>query len=84
MSNGDVSIENFRNYIYGNFPPQQSRMRVIFQLETTRKPDYVLRVETLYEDYIKIPFVRNSLLNTSGILKDLCSKKMNRSKYDLP
>jgi hypothetical protein len=84
MSNGDVSIENFRNYIYDNFPPQQSRMRVIFQLETNRKPDYVLRVETLYEDYTKIPFVRNSLLNTSGILKDLCNKKMNRSKYDLP
>lgn len=42
-----------------------------------KKPDYYLRVERLYHDYIQIPFVRNSKLNKSGLLYELCNKKIH-------
>ena len=47
---------------------------------TKREPDYFLRVENLYEDYLKIPFVRESKLNLCGALKELCEKKKNESR----
>lgn len=49
-----------------------------------RTPDYFLRVESLYDDYLKIPFIRNSELNISGKLKEMCDKKVNVTKgpYD--
>jgi hypothetical protein len=40
-------------------------------------PDYFIRVENLYEDYLKIPFVSGSTLNTSGILQEICLKKLH-------
>jgi hypothetical protein len=43
-----------------------------------RIPDYPLRQENLYGDYLKIPFVRDSELNESGGLKELCEKKLNK------
>jgi hypothetical protein len=43
-------------------------------------PKHFIRLENLYEDYIKIPFVRDSKLNQCGLLYDLCNKKINDSK----
>ena len=40
-------------------------------------PKYFLRVESLYHDYIQIPFIRNSKLNKSGLLYELCNKKIH-------
>lgn len=48
-----------------------------------REPDYYLRLENLYEDYLKIPFVRESKINEIGILKDFCFKKKNQSNKTL-
>lgn len=45
-----------------------------------RLPDYFVRKESIYDDLIKIDYVRNHLLNTSGLLKQLCNKKMNVGK----
>lgn len=42
-----------------------------------RIPDYILRSENLYEDYLKIPFVNESKLNQCGILEDICNRKIN-------
>jgi hypothetical protein len=46
-----------------------------FLLNTT--PKYFLRVESLYHDYIQIPFIKNSKLNKSGVLYELCNKKIH-------
>lgn len=46
-----------------------------------RKPDYFLRVEDLYDDYLKIPFVRDSDLVKSGKLEEMCKEKKN-SRYN--
>lgn len=45
-----------------------------------RKPDYVLRIENLYEDYCKIPFIEDSNFNKSGDLKKLIDSKPNQLK----
>ena len=46
-----------------------------------RKPDYFVRTENMYEDYSKIPFVRNTDFFESGMLKELCEKKINENPY---
>ena len=48
-----------------------------------RNPDYLIRTENLYEDIIKIPFIGNSDLNSSGVLKNFCDKKINKSYNQL-
>jgi hypothetical protein len=49
-----------------------------------RVPDYFIRQEHVFEDYLKIPFIKNSDFYKSGQLKDLCDKKINHNKnsYD--
>jgi len=42
-----------------------------------RKPDYAIKLENLYEDWIKIPFVAQHELNLSGELKKLTQRKLN-------
>jgi hypothetical protein len=49
-----------------------------------RTPDYPLRQENLYGDYLKIPFIRDSKLNQSGVLEELCQKKLNKGRYTKP
>lgn len=51
-----------------------------------RTPDYFLRLEHLYEDYMKIPFVAESELVKSGKLSEMCTEKKNSAgseKYDI-
>jgi hypothetical protein len=42
-----------------------------------RTPDYIIRKENMYEDYLKIPFIKNSKLVSCGILEEMCEKKIN-------
>ena len=42
-----------------------------------RKPDYAVRLENLYEDWVRIPFVKTHNLYLSGTLKELCKRKLN-------
>jgi hypothetical protein len=47
-----------------------------------RKPDYVIRLEHLYEDWLKLPFVPNHGLNLSGELEKLTKIRLNNSAND--
>jgi hypothetical protein len=47
-----------------------------------KTPKYLLRMEHLYYDYTQIPFIRDSKLNESGILYELCEKKIHAKKQD--
>jgi hypothetical protein len=47
-----------------------------------KTPKYFIRMEHLYEDYIQIPFMRGSKLNESGILHELCEKKIHTKKQE--
>jgi len=50
---------------------------------TTRVPNFFLRVENLYEDYCKIPFIFSTIFRSSGELEKVCLKKENENKIDL-
>lgn len=52
-------------------------LKVTDDFDFVKTPKYLLRLEHLYEDYIKIPFIRDSKLNQSGILYELCNKKIH-------
>jgi len=45
-----------------------------------RKPDFAIRLEFLYEDWIKVPFVSTHSLNISGELKELTKTRINNQK----
>ena len=47
------------------------------QCYNVRTPDYVIRLENLYVDWLKIPFIPNHELNLSGKLKELTETKLN-------
>lgn len=46
-----------------------------------RIPDYFVRQEHLFEDYSKIPFIKNSKVFECGVLEEICQKKINDTKY---
>jgi hypothetical protein len=48
-----------------------------------RMPNYLIRTENLYDDIIKIPFIKNSDLYSSSVLKNFCDKKINKSYNQL-
>jgi len=48
-----------------------------------RKPDYYIRMETMYEDYLKIPFIKDTEIYKNSKLKDMCNSKKNENNLDL-
>ena len=62
-------IENKTNFIKFFTKPVQSLIE--------RVPDYIIRKENMYEDYLKIPFVKDSKLVSCGILEEMCNRKIN-------
>jgi hypothetical protein len=77
-SGGERGFDSFDNFVL-NY--KKNPVKPIFG---ERVPDFFLRQENLYDDYIKIPFVRDSKLNECGILKELCEKKINKSPNRKP
>lgn len=49
---------------------------------SVRTPDYIVRVESMFEDYLLIPFVKNTQYYKSGDLEKDCNTKENSSDYD--
>lgn len=44
-----------------------------------RPPDYFVRLESLYDDYLNIPFIKDHQINLSGELEKMCKEKVNSS-----
>jgi hypothetical protein len=78
----DSSVEDFEKFVNERVITDSSWFNYSSILKE-RRPDYLLRTENLCEDLIKIPFIRDSDLSTSGILKNFCVKKSNRSYNQL-
>jgi hypothetical protein len=82
---GDI---NFKDFVLNNTEPNSEtniRINKMFEflfkeVEQEKKPDYFIKLESLYEDYLKIPFVNGSKLHTSGILEELCLNKINTTQ----
>lgn len=43
-------------------------------------PTYTIKLENMYEDYMRIPFIKDSNLNKTGILLEMCNKKINEAR----
>ena len=68
--------EKFYDFIY--YAVYDSKIREDFNY-TYRKPDYFIRLEHNYNDYSKIPFVRNSEIFKSGELELKCKIPLNKN-----
>lgn len=44
-----------------------------------RIPDYYIRLESMYDDYLKIPFVEDTEFYKTGELKNICAIKKNEN-----
>jgi hypothetical protein len=80
----DPSVENFEKFIDERVIKNTNLP--IFKFSSffeDRTPNYLIRTENLYEDIIKIPFIKDSDLNSSGVLKNFCDKKINKSYNQL-
>jgi hypothetical protein len=73
----DKPIKEFKKYFAKHFDNRFPYLQHDFSNITI--PDYCLRVESLYHDYIQIPFIKNSKLNKSGLLYELCNKKIHKT-----
>ena len=80
---GQLTVENFEKSINERltFNSRGPIFNKFSEILHGRRPNYLIRTENLYEDILKIPFIRDSDLNSSGILKNFCDKKINQS-YD--
>jgi hypothetical protein len=79
----DPSVGNFEKFIDERIVINKSLWFKFSSSLNDRSPDYLIRTENLYEDILKIPFIRDSDLNSSGILKNFCDKKINQSYNQL-
>jgi hypothetical protein len=73
----------FKNFLDGIFNNPSIIHPALKCYTSDRIPDFYLRVENLYEDYIKIPFILSSDFNLSGELEKNCLTKENQNKIDL-
>ena len=82
---GQLTVENFEKFINERltFNSRGPIFNKFSEILHGRRPNYLIRTENLYEDILKIPFIRDSDLNTSGILKNFCDKKINQSYNQL-
>ena len=73
----------FYDYLYTTILEKHHNSLLAYNIEQ-RVPDYFIRQEYIFEDYSKIPFIKNSDFYKSGELKELCEKKINHNKntYD--
>ena len=81
--NQHKSVENFEQYVNDRIVKDKSLWFEFSSSFKDRSPDYLIRTENLYDDILKIPFIRDSDLNSSGILKNFCDKKINQSYTQL-
>lgn len=77
----DVNKEKFREFIYQWLVYKDFYTKNCVDF-TERAPDYPVRLENLYEDYSKIPFIVESEYYKSGELKKATAQKVNVSNED--
>jgi hypothetical protein len=74
----EENIEKFRVHIYSIIVHSEKLFENCIDFEG-RTPDYPVRLENLYEDYSKIPFIVESEYYKSGELKKATTQKVNVS-----
>jgi len=78
-NNRDYSVKGFRQFFSETINNSNSIWLAGIKY-TDRIPDYFLRQENLLEDYLKIPFIRESKIAKCGALEELCKRRINFSE----
>jgi len=76
----DNPKESFKRYIHGRYYTRYGDEKAIMKFPRT--PNFFIRMENLYEDYSKIPFIVNSEYYQSGELKKQVENKINNNIFD--
>ena len=76
----DNPKESFKRFIDGKYFTKFGEKKPIMKFP--RVPDFFIRMENLYEDYSKIPFIVNSEYYKSGELKKQIDIKINNNIVD--
>ena len=74
-----ITQENFDKFLENELFTHRSFLYESASIFEKRKPDFIIRTENIYADLIEIPFIRDSKLNTCGILEEMCEKKINKT-----
>lgn len=77
----ETNKEKFKSFIYESLVNSEFYPNDCMDF-SKRIPDYVVRTENLYEDYVKIPFIVDSDYYRSGELERMTSQKINVSNKD--
>lgn len=80
MENDIPYTKTFKEYFANSANSGWNHVKSSFNF--IKIPKYILRMEHLYHDYTQIPFIRDSKLNKSGILYELCEKKIHAKKQE--
>lgn len=73
--------DHFEYFVYEQILLDDNHPINIGMVYGNKIPNYFIKTESLYEDYLKIPFIKDSKLATSGILEELCNKRFNKKHY---
>lgn len=76
----NLSVKGFRNFFIRTIS-EPNNAWLSASGSFSRIPDYFIRQENLYEDYLKIPFIKESKVATCGVLEELCNKKINQTEH---
>lgn len=78
---GSKTVDGFREFFFEEKSKSNTKLNSMRGFK--RVPDFFLRVENLYEDYKKLPFLENNPFITCGVLEEICNKKININKNHL-
>ncbi len=79
---GEISPSGFKQFFSEQQDIPHNTLTTEFQ-HIQRRADFYVRVENLFEDYVKIPFIKHSKLTSSGALRELCERKKNYTNRNL-
>lgn len=79
--NDDLSVEAFEKFLHSHFYGKTEFMKYFDCYDySIRIPDYIIRVESMFDDYMKLPFTSRTNYYKSGELFKDCQIKVNPSK----
>lgn len=76
-----MTYDRFKTDLEIYFSDLGGHIRLMKNL-SIRKPDYIIRTENILEDYLKIPFIKDSELNKSGQLEKILNTKINATTFE--
>ena len=77
----NINSESFLNFLEVWYFGDGHRLKYLNCYNYSKRfPDYLIRIESMFDDYSKIPFVKESDYYKSGELFNDCSLKLNLSK----